>query len=340
MILNSYNSNRISGHTPLAKAFLALRQKNAVFRAALTAMRGTHRTYGDDPRAMLMVAPPGSGKTATVACYIAEYEKQTADEDSGVRYVVLDSKVTIGGLLSNILEALGDPAPTRGRVSELALRAHKIMRRDRIELLVIDEMHHVLPEHTSVRIQEATDTLKTLMTKGGAALILVGTIDTVRLLHASSNHRGKEQQFAQRCRSTYVFHSPAYGNPEWSHMMGAYQKMVGVPCVNLKSEDMLQRMYVATGGIRRRISDLFTEALNNYDSTRTEPLNSSDLASAYKGSEAISEYAENPFSCNKARLTEYLASAIAKHEVDLTAWRKLLINDDDTQKNAESTRQI
>lgn len=143
--------------------------------------------------------PPLTGKTMSVTTYIEAKvvdeliqngkfatdmdKKEIARQQRTVVSVIVSPQATQRSFAVDILEALGDPLPSRGGTAqELLARACECLRLNGTELLIIEEVQHLFDQMTSrARTPCAgaavTETLKTLLLKGVAPVVLVGGME-------------------------------------------------------------------------------------------------------------------------------------------------------------------
>jgi len=82
-------------------------------------------------------------------------------------------------LISAILMELGDPHATNGGEQLLAKRLEDLVKELQIELIIIDEVHHLA---TRRNVAEVINALKTLLNRRICPLALLGTKDAEKLL--------------------------------------------------------------------------------------------------------------------------------------------------------------
>lgn len=143
---------------------------------------------GDEQIAGCLLADSQSGKSRTVRTYISKvvvddcYERKIFGRDVPredvlqrqrlVLHVTLSGGATVSSLLTDILKAFGDPAPSRGDVPERRNRVYTYLAFFGTELIIIDEVQHLstpAPVGPRTRKAEAThvqDNLKGFLLAG------------------------------------------------------------------------------------------------------------------------------------------------------------------------------
>lgn len=130
---------------------------------------------------MLIAGPSGAGKSRTAEKAAAEAAAEVgALPDRGpVRIVTLDPVGTVKALWSSVLEHLGDPHWASGSEATLRKRVLKALKREGVEVLVIDEFNHSCEKSSSPQV---VNTIKNLLTIGAVSVVVVGTAKELRTL--------------------------------------------------------------------------------------------------------------------------------------------------------------
>lgn len=126
-------------------------------------------------RGMLISGPSGVGKS-TIAERLLELSPRREEVDRTivpVLYVELSGQPTAKVIGSNLLEALGDPHSESGSAEDRLFRAAELMRVCGVELIILDEFHHIANLDPRKR-EIALDTIKNLMNKTFIPILLLG----------------------------------------------------------------------------------------------------------------------------------------------------------------------
>lgn len=283
-------------------------------RAGLEAMAACHKTFGRNPKSMLIVGPSGAGKSTIAKEYLKCNPPRHESERTvrPVAYGALSSRTSVKGMLTTMLKAVGDQAPTQGTTDSMLLRLCTLITNCGIEMMILDEIHHVLPEHTAAKTQQAADLIKGLTDETGIPFVLVGLPDAVRLLQAQRRGDVNKDQLRRRFRKGIEVKPPAFGSSHWQKMLGVYDRLVRerlrVPCIRLDSEEMQQRIYLATNGLHGRLSNLLEEALELTDGTCELTL--AHFAKAYEEATSVHDIRFNPFAVPLNQVTHHLCQTL------------------------------
>ena len=256
---------------------------------------------------MFLVGPSGVGKSTIVHDYWNENPPEDRDERT-VRPVIYGSLKKGGdrAVMATLLRAAGDVAPDKGKdIQEMIHRLARHVAECGTRLIIVDEIHHVLPEHnTTARTQIAADLIKSLIDELQASLVLVGLPESQRLLNAQRRGDADKDQLRRRFRRTVHIEPPALSDKEWKDMLGTYQDAMGVPCIRLFGEEMRARLYLATNGLHGRLANLLVEVLEEWDGQSQVTLE--DFARAHEESASVHDIPENPFTIAPKEVERHL----------------------------------
>jgi Cdc6-like AAA superfamily ATPase len=293
---------------PHTLAFLSKTIRHDTFLDAFTAIENSHKTTGFNPKSMFLVGPSGAGKSTIVKKYVDTYRPRKLKEYTYIPivYISLDERATTKDALSLLLGELQDVAPSNGDVRILRRRLENYIISCKVELIIIDEIHHVLPAHTTAKTQEFADWIKSIMDKTSIPFIFVGLPESIKLLHAISKADEKDQLF-RRSRRTVEIKPPEPNTVIWKKLITGYQRALGeVQCINLSSPEMLARLYLATKGLNGRVANLLSEALELIDDK--EMLTLIHLSQAYLEANPTFDAKKNPFDLSLREVQRYIKS--------------------------------
>lgn len=139
-------------------------------------------TRGKPQKGLRVLAPSGSGKTATATAVISRIEAATPRTDTFIPalYVPLERDTTPKKLMVEILRAFGDPFASRGTEVALKGRAYACFQRFETQILLIDEVQHLRPGSTRTT-SDSTDALKRLLDGGVVPIVFLGTEEAADL---------------------------------------------------------------------------------------------------------------------------------------------------------------
>lgn len=130
------------------------------------------------------LAPPASGKSTVAKRYCAEVNDETAVSEGRrpVLHVSLGTTSTERSLFISLLELFKDPHATAGGKAVLKQRFVEFANNFKVELVIIDEIHHLALRRDSTPVVNA---LKSFLNQKICPLALFGTHDANDFLTAN-----------------------------------------------------------------------------------------------------------------------------------------------------------
>jgi Bacterial TniB protein len=218
-----------------------------------------------EPQCMSLEGLPGAGKTTLVK----EYAKAFPRIDTGERtlvpvfYVPTPSPVTIKGMASKMLEKLGDPAFNlhRGRADFLDTRLINHLIASKVELVILDDFHHLINKETNRILATVSDWLKALIKEAEVPFLVVGIEGQVeKILRANSQLsrlfavRETLQPFAWDTRQPSSI-------KEFARFIEYVEKATQMTLTTeIRRVELLYRVYYVTGGVVANIMNLLRAA--------------------------------------------------------------------------------
>ncbi|MGY4330233.1 hypothetical protein ACVWWG_004650 [Bradyrhizobium sp. LB7.2] len=180
-------------------------------------LRETKRRAPFQPKRWSSIfAPTASGKSTAIRIYLETvvakeavrralfpadmHPFEIAAKQKIVPHITLDGVTSIKTLMQVILTALG--GPTKGTKSDLTRLVYEHLREPMVELLIIDELQHLLPKRDKdKRPVDAgdeptaiTDTLKSMLITGCVPMVFVGIEEARPVIFNSKQLAGRNVQ--------------------------------------------------------------------------------------------------------------------------------------------------
>lgn len=240
-----------------------------------------------EPKCMSLEGLPGAGKTTLVKEYAKAFPRIETEERTliPVFYVPTPSPVTIKGMASKVLEKLGDPglAHGKGRIDSLDTRIIDHLQASRVELVILDDFHHLVDKKTNRVLEAVSDWLKALIKEAEVPFLVVGIQGQVeRILTANSQ---LSRLFAVR----EVLHPFAWDTrkpssiKEFALFIDYAEKAIQMPLSkDLRRVELLYRLYYVTGGIVANIMNLLRAAQFMALTRRSPSIELCDLSQAFQ----------------------------------------------------------
>lgn len=216
-----------------------------------------------EPQCMALEGVTGAGKSTLVRDYVALIPP--VEEETGTRipifYAETPSPVTVKGMAATLLARLGDPAAERGTLWAMNFRLIKLIIACQVELVILDDFHHLIDKETDRTLDQVSDWLKVLIKETSVPFLVVGISGKVeRILQANEQ---LSRLFAMR--ETL---SPLCGDladetsiAEFSRFV-QYAEQAVETCLTaaLPRLELLYRLHYATNGVVGNVMNLLRYA--------------------------------------------------------------------------------
>jgi hypothetical protein len=180
-------------------------------------LRETKRRAPFQPKRWSSIfAPTGSGKSTAIRMYLENIVAkeavrrglfpadtkpfEIAARQKIVVHITLEGVTNIKNLMQAILSAMG--GPTKGTKSDLTRLVYDHLKEPMVELLIIDELQHLIPKkNKDKRPDDAgdeptviTDTLKSMLIHGCVPMVFVGIEEARPVIFNSKQLAGRNVQ--------------------------------------------------------------------------------------------------------------------------------------------------
>jgi hypothetical protein len=253
------------------------------FREAVALLKHCHEASrrATEPVCGALLGASGVGKTSVVDHYRKQYpaeETETATHQIVLK-VTLQPDARPKGIAADLLLALGDPAWSSGTVQSLTNRAVKLLGRCSVELIVMDEFHHLFDMDRAKVMTKASQWLKVLIVNTGIPIVVCGMPEAEYVLSAEHT----ERRFKQRLRlDCFCWRTP----PARREFCGMLKKLdATLPLAEesgLAETDMAARCYLACRGVPDYLMTLVREGVAEAIGQGHERITLADLARVYE----------------------------------------------------------
>ncbi|WP_068083472.1 ATP-binding protein [Novosphingobium rosa] len=208
---------------PTPQQMSSVRQMNALRVMSLLQPEGQMR------RGARYLHPSGAGKSTCAKILKQHLAKKHGNdpERKSILHVTLSTTGTPKSLASSILAEAGEEYATRGEAELLLERVKVAIEEKKVELIIIDELNHIKGKSLAT---EAGNTIKNIMTKGWAPVVLMGTSGAEPLV--KNNWELKTRCLPQVHLRPYI--------PESSQDLAHWKKLMD--CID---EEMVKRSIIA-----------------------------------------------------------------------------------------------
>jgi len=312
--------------SPEVKAFVKWRTQHNRFVEALDAIGQTHSMSGLEGTGMLVMGVPGLGKSSILKSYRKHHLKAREDLESPdgskepIILVSVPSDPTEKTLLQQILKASSYAGSITGTAGDLRQKLDEFIVGRGVELLILDEFQHFLPEQARFNTRGVVNQIKLLMDENKLAVVMAGTPEGYRSI---ARHDELYQRFAHRQVRLQPFNVDDRLKEFRKYMRACRRSLEakGFETIPLEDEEMLTRLFLATKGIPRLITHLLLAAITSVGPGETVTLN--DLKRAFAGrslNPALGKF--DPFSAPMERVSERALKALKAARIeDAKCWR-------------------
>ena len=216
-----------------------------------------------EPSCMSLEGGTGTGKSTLIRDYSAAFPR-TEGKDGfiiPVFYLETPAPVTVKGMASTMLASLGDPAAHYGTVWSMNSRLIQYIIKSHVELVVLDDFHHLIDQKTNRVLNTVSEWLKVLIKETGTPFLVIGIEGQVeRILKANSQ---LSRLFAIREQLTpFVWDTDDEQTiQDFSMFINYAEQTLNVTLSKeLDNIELLFRLYYATNGVVANIMNLLRYA--------------------------------------------------------------------------------
>jgi hypothetical protein len=253
------------------------------FREAVALLERCHRRsrHGGEPVCGALLGASGAGKTSVIDHYHRLHPPE--ETDTALRRPVL--KVTLQpdarpkGIAADILLALGDPAWSSGTVQTLTSRAVRLLGRCGVELIVLDEFHHLFDFDKARVMTKAAQWLKVLIVNTGIPVVVAGMPEAAHVLSAEHTERRFKERLVLRCFAWRTLE----GRREFCGMLKKLDDTLPLAeGSGLAQPELAGRFYLGSRGVPDYLMTLVRGAVLEALQRGTEWIDLQDLARVYE----------------------------------------------------------
>lgn len=237
---------------------------------------------GGDHRGLAIIGDSGAGKSRLIEHFSHRFSPTR--EASGLKMPVVlaktPAKPTTKGLVEHLLLKLGDPAYDKGTEQTKTARLLILLKGAETRLLLLDEFQHFVDQGSHKVQHHVADWLKNVVDESGIGLVVAGLPSCVQVMETNTQLKRRFQA---------PLHLPRFDwdNPhhrkEFRGILAVLQKECRpLQLPDLTTEDTALRVYIATGGIIGRVSNLLLEVINLAIESRRFVVTIDDLRIAAK----------------------------------------------------------
>ena len=193
--------------------------------------------------------------------------------------VTLQPNASPKGIAADLLLALGDPAWCRGTVQTLTSRAVKLLEHCGVELIVLDEFHHLFDVDQAKVMTKASQWLKVLIVNTRIPVVVCSMPEAEFVLSAEHTERRFKHRLTLHCFTWRT----AQGRREFCGMLKKLDDTLPLAEVSgLATAELAGRCYLACRGVPDYLMTLIRGGLAEAVQRGNEGIELEDLARVYE----------------------------------------------------------
>lgn len=226
-----------------------------------------------EPQCMSLEGRTGAGKSTLVKTYARHFPaiETNTGRQTPVLYLEVPSPVGIRDLAAVALKRLGDPAYERGTRAALTMRLIALILDCGVELVILDDFHHLIDKETNHILAQVSDWLKYLIKETGVPFLVVGIEGHVEVI-LQANPQLSRLFAAREALQPFVWDP---GQPatcqEFSRFVEYTERAMECSLTKeLPRLELLSRIHRATEGVVGNVMNLMRVA-NEFAGQRGQP---------------------------------------------------------------------
>jgi hypothetical protein len=253
------------------------------FREAVALLERCHQAsrQAREPVCGALLGASGVGKTSVVDHYYRLHppeETETATRQPILK-VTLQPDARPKSIAADLLLALGDPAWSSGTVQTLTNRAVRLLKHCGVELIVMDEFHHLFDMDRAKVMTKASQWLKVLVVNTGIPVVVCGMPEAQHVLSAEHTERRFKERLTLRC---FTWRTPQ-GRKEFCGMLKRLDESLPLADVSgLAESELAGRIYLACRGVPDYMMTLVRGAVVEAIGQESKRIELADLARVYE----------------------------------------------------------
>jgi hypothetical protein len=217
----------------------------------------------NEPQCMSLEGVTGAGKSTLVRDYASLFPRM--EESTGTRipifYTETPSPVTVKGMAATMLAHLGDPAAHRGALWSMNFRLIRFMIDCQVELVILDDFHHLIDKETDRILEQVSDWLKVLIKETGVPFLVVGIEGKVERILETNAQLSRLFAVRQTLEPFQCDPKDDVRIQEYARFIQYAEQVAGVPLPGeLPRMELLYRLHDATEGVVGNLMNLLRYA--------------------------------------------------------------------------------
>jgi hypothetical protein len=217
----------------------------------------------NEPQCMSLEGVTGAGKSTLVRDYVTLFPR--IEETDGTRvpvfYAETPSPVTVKGMAATMLAHLGDPAAHRGTLWSMNFRLIRLMIACQVELIILDDFHHLIDKKTNRILEQVSDWLKVLIKESDIPFLVVGIAGQVECILESNAQLSRLFAVRETLKPFRCDPADETSIQEFARFVHYAEQSIAAPLPEtLPRLELLYRLHYATDGVVGNLMNLLRYA--------------------------------------------------------------------------------
>lgn len=233
------------------------------------------------PRHLVIFGDSGVGKSKLLKVFAGMHPRRELADRSviPVLQAPMPSLPTPKRIVVALLKAMGSPFATKGKDDEPMDQLKTLCTACGVQLILFDEVSHLVDRGREKTHYKYGDALKEVVDALGLPFVLTGIPRLTKLFDVNEQLRGR---FSRR-RTIKPFSIVGVEKlEEFRSVVHSFQaKFKGIDSIDLTTQELLPRVFMATNGLLRPLVDLLKEAVDRAAPTKGRLLTVATLEAAF-----------------------------------------------------------
>jgi hypothetical protein len=245
--------------------------------------------YSPNKKGICFLGETGAGKSTLLKIYEDDpsFKKkkiinghECTSKITPVLRVELDSNSKPANVASKMLEVLGEPYYYKGSEKDLTFKLKRYLEDGEVELIIIDELQHLVDTDTKRVIKKAADWLKQLLNDVNIPIVFSGIREEANKIFKNND------QLDERFPHKIFFSGFKYSDDKQSNEFRAFLKNMDceLPLAensNLSDPYLTEKIYYVTLGMPRTLNHLLYYSLKIVLKNGSDKIEEKDLKEAF-----------------------------------------------------------